>query len=467
MYDTRGERGGVIGVRSGRSRTARRSARGSRRAETLDLTIDSLAARGDGVGRSLDGRVVFVPFTAPGDRVRVRVTEARARFVRAKVETLLVPSPLRTQPVCAVFGTCGGCSWQHVEYEAQVEAKAEILTDALTRLGGLELPAPVTMIPSPLPYAYRIRSRVREQGSDVGYRRARSHRVCAITRCPILDPALDAKLGELAAAARDRSGDPRDNPADPRDNPADSRDNPADSRDHPADSRDHLDRSRGPGREWELSLGSPAHGSEGATATQLGTASVGTSAATTRSTWLSVGGERIGVSAGVFIQANGSLLETLARAVLTAAGSGRLALEIFSGAGFLTLGLARSFRRLVAIESNPRAVSDLRANLADAGATDVEVRCASLESQLAARALGSLRPDVLVLDPPRSGLPPGSGEALADLEPRRIVYLSCDPATLARDLAIWVRRGFRLREVEGFDLFPQTPHLEALAVLER
>lgn len=414
----------MIGVPSSRSRTARRGARRSRRGETLELTIDSLAAGGDGVGRARDGRVVFVPFTAPGDRVRVRVTQAHPRFARAKVETLLDPSPHRTEPVCAVFGSCGGCSWQHVRYDAQVEAKAEILTDALTRLGGLELPAPVTVTPSPVPYAYRIRSRVQVQRGRVGYRRARSHRVCAITRCPILAPALDAKLGELAtAASTDRDGDPE----------------------------------RDGGREWELALGS-----DGATATELGTPS-----RPARSTWLSVGGERIGVSVGVFIQTNGPLLEPLVGAVLVAAGSGRLALEVFAGAGFLTLGLARSFQRLIAIEASPRAASDLRANLQDAGAADVEVRCASLESQIAARALSGLRPEVIVLDPPRSGLPPGSGEDLADLEPRRIVYLSCDPATLARDLAVWVRRGYRVLKVEGFDLFPQTPHLEALAVLER
>jgi 23S rRNA (uracil1939-C5)-methyltransferase len=153
--------------------------------------------------------------------------------------------------------------------------------------------------------------------------------------------------------------------------------------------------------------------------------------------------------------------------VAEAAGSGRLALEAHCGAGLLTLGLARRFERVIAIDSSRAALADLAENLLAAGLRNAELRQGTLEAELARGALGALRPDVAVLDPPRSGLGPGAAAALSDLGAPRIAYLSCDPATLARDLALLAARGYALRSLRGFDLFPQTPHLEALAVLER
>jgi 23S rRNA (uracil1939-C5)-methyltransferase len=386
--------------------------------ERLELTIDSLAAGGDGVGRAADGRVVFVPFTAPGDRVCVRVTRAHSRFARARVESLRVPGPRRSDPPCAAFGECGGCTWQHLEYAAQVEAKRQILRDALRRLGHLEIPGPVPITPSPSAYGYRIRARVLVRGGRVGYRRARSHAPCAVTRCPVLAPALEAKLTELAA------------------------------RPPSADGEWELFLGTGGVRAWEVSK-RPKRRRPGPRAL------------------LAVAGERIGVSPGVFTQANGLLLEPLAGAVLEAAGAGTLALEVFAGAGFLTLALARRFDRVVAIESDPAAAADLASNLRHARIDRVQVRRARLEAEIAGGALDGLRPEALVLDPPRTGLPAGAAAFLAGLRAPRVVYLSCDPATLARDLAEWVDRGYRLARVEGFDLFPQTPHLEVLAGLER
>jgi 23S rRNA (uracil1939-C5)-methyltransferase len=180
--------------------------------------------------------------------------------------------------------------------------------------------------------------------------------------------------------------------------------------------------------------------------------------------FLEVAGERIGFSPGVFAQSNALLLETLVERVAAAAGSGALALELFAGAGFLTLRLARRFERVVALEASAAAVRDLRANLRGANLEGVEVHERRVE--FSAALFRRFAPDVVVLDPPRTGLPAGAVAALSALGARRIVYLSCDPATLARDLAGFRKRGYRLRRVEGFDLFPQTPHVEALAILE-
>jgi 23S rRNA (uracil1939-C5)-methyltransferase len=142
--------------------------------------------------------VVFVPFTAPGDRVRVRITVKRTRYSRWVVDTLLEPGIERTEPVCAVFGSCGGCAWQHVRYEAQLVAKQAIATAALERIGGIALPHPLKITASPSPYGYRSRSRVLVEGGKVGYRRRRSNTLCPTRRCPVLVGELDQRLSELA-----------------------------------------------------------------------------------------------------------------------------------------------------------------------------------------------------------------------------------------------------------------------------
>jgi 23S rRNA (uracil1939-C5)-methyltransferase len=381
--------------------------------ESVELRIDELAAGGDGVGRAPDGRVFFVPFTAPGDRVRAQVIESRARFARARVEALLEPGAQREDPVCPVFGSCGGCAWQHLRYEAQLAAKARILEDTLRRLGRLEPPGPVTITPSPSAYGYRSRARVLVEGGRVGFRRRRSHALCATDRCPVLRPELDAALHALAAKPPRRDG------------------------------------------EWELAWG------------EAGARAVPLAARGRERVHIEVAGERVGVSPGVFAQANALLLPALAARLLALAGEGALALELYAGAGCFTLPLARRFARLAALESSPAAVRDLRTNLREAGIEHVEVLAETLEHALARDAFAGLAPEAIVLDPPRAGLPEGAAEATARLAPARVVYLSCDPATLARDLARLVAHGFALRSLEGFDLFPQTAHVEALALLAR
>jgi len=384
------------------------------RPSDLELDVERLAAGGDGVGRVPDGRVAFIPFSAPGDRLRVRTTEVRRRYLRASVIEMITPGPSRVEPLCPVFGDCGGCAWQHLHYTAQLEAKRGILRDALTRIGKLAaVPEQIEMRGSPMAYGYRSRARVVVEEAGVGFRRRGSHRVCPTVHCPVLVPELDATL---AALARD--------PQAPR-------------------------------GEWELAAGDSGEVSllapEGRTRGE-------------KKIHLRLAGGSVAISAGVFSQANVALRADLADAVHEAAGEGELALELFAGAGFLTLGLARRFRRLVAIESNPRAVRDLRENLSAARIESVEVRGVPVEDALGNAPLRHLRPDVIVLDPPRTGLPRGVASAL---DAARLVYLSCDPATLARDLASLQEGGFRLVRVMGFDLFPQTPHVEALAVVEK
>jgi len=392
------------------------------------LRIDALAAGGDGVGRAPDGRVVFVPFTAPGDQVRVRVEQSRRRFAKGRVTELLAPGPGRVTPPCGVFGRCGGCSWQHLEYPIQLAAKRRILADALERIGGLSLPEPPPITPSPRPYGYRLRARVLVENGRVGYRERSSHVLCAVESCPVLMPELDARLAALAAGPPPADGD------------------------------------------WELTCA-------GGDARALPLAEDAAPEAAPHpvpeaGTWdaphplqLEVAGEQLRFSPGVFTQANAALLTPLVEQVVDAVGEGERLLELFAGSGLFTLALARRFGRMVAVEASPLAASDLRENLARAGLARVEVLAIRVEDLAVGRV--GFEPEVVLLDPPRAGLSARALEGLVGMAPVRIVYLSCDPATLARDLRALGERGYRLRAVSGLDLFPQTSHVEALAVLEQ
>jgi tRNA/tmRNA/rRNA uracil-C5-methylase (TrmA/RlmC/RlmD family) len=367
------------------------------------------------VARGPDGRVVFVPFTAPGDRIRARVVEERRSFLRARALELVVPGPGRTDPLCAVFGSCGGCDWQHLDYEAQLEAKRSLLRDAFERIAKLRLDEPLAMVASPSPYGYRARARVRVERGRVGFRRRRSHALCATARCPVLAAELDGALAALAAEPPAREG------------------------------------------EWELALGSDGV----ALTTAL------PPVASPPAVDLRVGDASLRVSAGVFTQASAPLRGALAEAVAEAAGRGERLLELHAGAGFFTLGLARRFEQVVAVESAPAAIADLEFNLARAGCSRARVLATTAEEALTRDDLREPPPDVIVLDPPRDGLGRGGADALARLGARRIVYVSCDPATLARDSGVCADRGYALVSIRGLDLFPQTAHLESVAVLER
>ncbi len=391
--------------------------------DPIECVIEGLAAGGDGVARMPDGRTLFVPLAAPGDRLRVEVTELRRRHARARILELLEPGPDRVTPRCDVFGECGGCTWQHLDYAAQLRAKAVILGDALERIGRLRRPDPLTIHPSPAAYGYRLRARPILEAGRVGYRRRRSRELCAAETCPVLEPGLATAWTRLEREAADGvEGE-----------------------------REILLGSDGRLQIHDPSSRSPRRGEPA---------------------WLEVDGRRLRVSPGVFAQANRGLLSTLVRSVRTAVIAGEavrdgLLLELHAGAGLLTLACAPHFLRVVAVEIDERAARDLAFNLEETGITHAEVRAEDSATASAHLAGNDDRPDVVLLDPPRTGLEPGVVPALASLAAPRVVYLSCDPATLARDIALLCDEGYALTSVEGFDLFPQTPHVEALAVLER
>lgn len=422
------------------------------------LRVTALASGGDGVGRLSDGRVVFIDGGVPGDLVEITDFEVHKKLAKARIGALLEPSPDRIQPRCAHFETCGGCRWQHVRYEAQLEAKRRMVRDAFERIGGLEIGHEIEILGSPDPYGYRARARWVASEGLVGYRMRRSHEIQAITECPVLVSSARESLAHftrsIASASPHRSAATLDAP--------------------PSGAR-----GRGGITEWIVSAGTsgPATLHKANRKSRSDPRRKPSAKAPVRdasqSVTLDVLGERLQASAESFIQGNALLWDALAQEVCSQctadgeAGRPTRFVELYAGIGFLTLPLARRGLAGIAIESSKPALADLVFNLEASGlAKQVEVIEGRVETRrdLTKRLSAA---DILLVDPPRIGLETAVRDAIASAGPDRLVYVSCDPATLARDLRVLSAVRYRLISVRALDLFPQTPHVEVVVRLER
>ena len=421
----------------------------------MDVKIEKLVYGGEGLGHS-DGHTVFVPFVLPDEVVAVRALEQKKKFVRGRVERVLEASPQRAQPPCQHFGVCGGCHYQHIPYEAQLEYKAAILRETLWRIGRVKWEGPVQTHASP-PLGYRNRAQWKIRASAdgkpaIGYYQAGSSTLSAAEECPILSPRLAETLGKL---------------------------------------RQLLAEGKLPGALGEVeafadaaeqtillnasgeSFHAPAASVAAALRQALPRADTILLQETKRDHFelfgpgfihYEVAGTRYRVGHLSFFQVNRYLVEELLRAVV-AEERGALALDLFAGVGLFTLPLARQFERVVGVESDVAAARDLQANI-EAERSSAQQADLTVESFLAS---WKETPELVVLDPPRAGVAENALKRLVQLAPERIRYLSCDPSTLARDLAALTGVGapYEIREVHLFDLFPQTYHIETLAVLGR
>lgn len=431
------------------------------------LHIESLAYGGDAVGHLDDGRTVFVPYGCPGDVLEVRIVADHKTFVRGEILQVLEPSPERVDAPCPYFGRCGGCTWQHVSTSAQLTAKRQAVQSALLRIGRISDADALVRdtIPSPLAYGYRnkveLTARHTPKGLTLGFCESGSESVLSIDSCLLL-PRKHAKAPKaISGALRYLAG-----------------------------SQDLGFRRVGlrvaaNTRDVELALWtSPGPFPRRPAATTLGQALTLTSIVRVlqkgpdqerriRGVEVLAGNgfwrERLGdhtmtVSAPSFFQVNtpgAQSLVALAVEALAADGADRV-VDLFAGAGTFTLPLAEIAGEVTAIESAGSAVRDLRRNLEDLQLW------ADVVGGDAIRELGELKHvDALLVDPPRSGLPRDGVTALARTRARSIVYVSCDPATLARDAAELVQTGYALESATPVDLFPQTYHIETVAVFRR
>jgi 23S rRNA (uracil1939-C5)-methyltransferase len=415
------------------------------------LRIERMSHGPDGVGRH-QGRVVFVRDTAPGDVVDVRITERRRSYSRGVRRATRIPGAARREPPCPYIGRCGGCQWQHLTYAAQLEAKHRNLVDHVARIGALD-PGPIRPpLPAPDEWRYRHRLNLRVQDRRLGFYRAASHELVEIDACLIAAAPADAGLAaarrwlgmvdtrirRLALVASEEGGAlvlaaNAEGPFVPGDGPRN-----LDVVARPAETG-----VRGVvmyGKGWRHAWGD-----------------VGVSFTADGVSLLTTGGEFTQVN----LAANRLLVATVV--ALAATEPGDEVLDLYCGAGNLTLPIARRGARVLGIERSLRAVTDAEANARRLGlAHHCRFVCGPVEQ--AVREL-TVAPRIVILDPPRGGAAAIVPDLLR-LRPRRVVYVSCDPPTLARDVATLARRGYRLEAIQPIDLFPQTYHLEAVACLE-
>lgn len=405
-----------------------------------------MAHGGSALGRH-QGKVIFVPYAIPGEEVLVEIVEDKRRYARGRLVEVLSPSTQRVPSPCPHFGShatvatvgCGGCHWQHIAYEAQLELKQGIVQDQLERIGRFESVSVKPVIESPEPWHYRNHVQFAlDKHGRLGFMAAESQRVVPIEECHVMHPlldevfrALDLELPELKRLSL-RCG--------------------VNTGQRMAVFETHED------EPFELEVDLPVSCvfllSDGRTATLIGQDHISEVLA----------GQEYRISASSFFQVNTLQAEELVRLVrgyLAPTGS-EVLLDAYCGVGVFGLSLASEVGQLIGVEESPSAVADACFNTGPAD--NVELIEGRVEE-----VLPSLRVpiDLAVLDPPRQGCASEALTALAELTPAKIVYVSCDPATLARDTRQLVQAGYQLVEVQPVDMFPQTYHIESVALLRR
>ena len=354
----------------------------------MNLFIDEIAFGGRGVGRLEDGRVVFVPFVAPGETVRVEIVREHKSYLEARLLAVEDPSPRRVAPPCPYFGRCGGCSYQHLDAAEQADLKRRQVAQVLRRVGKFESPEVPPLVPSPRDYAYRNRLTVHVRGGVIGFysvEEGGARGLIDIAQCPIAEPAVNDALTRF--------------------------------------------RSRPRPREGHCTLRADAGGPRSFRQTNDGAAA-----------------ELLALVAGLLSP------ETPATHLIDA----------YCGAGFFTRHLRGRFERVVGLEWDRRAVEEARK---DAAPHEI-YHCGDV-ALLLPDALADAPADgtVLIVDPPSEGLPAPVRRAVLANPPSRVIYVSCNPATLARDLAA-LRVRYDLLSVTPLDMFPQTAEIEAIAHLQ-
>lgn len=383
--------------------------------DTVTLRAGEIVFGGATLAHLEDGRVVFLSFAAPGELVEAKIDKVHADYLEASVATVLEPSPDRVEPRCPLFGECGGCQLQHITYEAQLRAKEAVVREQLRRIGHLEGDFVRPIVGAANPWAYRnhLRLSTGNNFGDVGFISRRGRRLLKVESCPIAEPWIDAVLPAL--------------------------------------------QGHGAGLHQVQVRYSAATGSH-----MITPAIPGIALESGQTSYIEeMGGHRFQVGASAFFQVNHAQAVEMMRLVGEALpASGKDFVDGFAGVGTFAVLFADRFERVIAIEESHSATRDADVNLADT--PNVEMHAGKVEDLL---PLLDASPDAIVLDPPRPGCHPRVIASIVEFRPSVVVYVSCNPATLARDLRLLVDGGYTLDSVTPLDMFPQTGHIECVARL--
>ena len=408
-----------------------------------------------------EGQAVFVPFTLPGETVDARIIENKGSYSTAELDSVLEPSPTRTDAPCPYFGTCGGCHYQHATYAAQVEMKIDILHETLERARIREIPAITALTGEPLGYRNRIRLHVQREPFALCYKLRRSHANLPVATCPIAAPSLQNAIAILTREAPAVGFAEWATEVELFTNRDDSALLAAFWTKHPDGEAPRLLKELWPRLQQHLPalVGAGIFSVEQRRQPSRLLAHNGEP-----SLHYKIAGRSYRVSIGSFFQVNRSLLDPLVESV-TANESGASAWDLYSGVGLFSLPLAEKFSQVTAVESSASSVRDLRENLRGTHHRIVAADTAVFLSRAVQQRTPA--PDLIVLDPPRAGLGREVTTALGQIRAPRLTYVSCDPSTLSRDLAALLQAGYTIRSIRLVDLFPQTYHLESVVHLTR
>jgi len=403
-----------------------------------EVEITSLVYGGNGMGRLIDGKAVFVPYVLPGEKVLVRLVDEQQRHAIAELVKVLEASDERVTPKCKHFMVCGGCHYQHLSYARQTAAKETILTEQLQRIGGIENPPIFPMIPAPAPWHYRntVQFHISDNGK-LGYQKFASHEIIEIEECHLPEAALNQmwplvdmetvpgiqRLGMRCGANEDILLNFE----------SDALDLPEISLDLPV----------------SVVLQSPVDTIVAA----------GNDAVT-----ITVADQMFRVSAGSFFQVNTAQAEVMVKYLLSnlPLKDDTVLMDVYCGVGLFSAFLASRVKRLVGIEVSPSACEDFAYNLDPY--ENVEIYQDAAENVIPNL---DLTPDIVIVDPPRSGVHKAVLDSVAEKNVPFVVYVSCDPATLARDARRLIAKGYSLERVVPIDMFPQTYHIESISFFEK
>lgn len=398
----------------------------------LELTIEKLVYGGEGLAR-VEGEVIFTPFVLPGELVQVSAPASKKQAKRASLIRVEQPSQDRVEPLCPIFGACGGCHYQHVDYPAQVRLKRGILAETLRRGAKTEFEESRIAVITGDAWGYRNRTQFHIEGGRIGYRQMRSQQLVPAAECPISSPKINEALAKLTRMVKDRRW--------PR---------------FVTSLEVFTDEAQVQWNVQEATQPVAKHFFDWLAAEIPGTVPGPLE--------YEVNGDVFSIAGNSFFQVNRSLVGCLADLAI-GEEAGAAAWDLYAGAGLFSVPLARKFGKVIAVESG-RAAEDLQRNTRRAG-VEVEAIRQNSEAFLMEAGEGKYAaPDFVLADPPRAGLGATAVTRLLELAPKKIVIVACDPATLARDLA-GLKAGYEIERLAMVDLFPQTFHIETIVGLVR
>jgi 23S rRNA (uracil1939-C5)-methyltransferase len=385
--------------------------------EILEVSIEKIVPNGFGLAFT-ENLTVFVALAAKGDTLRARIHQLKGKTAFAEIVEIIKPSAQRVEPKCVYFGRCGGCDFQQMDYETSLAAKVAIIRDCLSRIGKINYEKEIQMIASPKPYEYRARAawHIDTRRKKIGYFQRNSHQVIDVETCPILTPELQKTLTDLRREIA-----------------------------------------------WESFWGEIIE-IEAANSGENVSIYSNEMIEPTKEISFQAGGNRYFYYANSFFQGNPFLIESLIETAVKDA-KGETALDLYCGVGLFTLPLAEKFTKVIGVEGNEKAVELARKNIEDARIGHADIFAENVSDWLTENANNLQEIDLVLLDPPRVGAENAAIENLLKIKPKQISYVSCEPATLARDLRI-LSESYAIESITALDLFPQTHHVETVVRLQ-